>query len=356
MAATAAPSFAAPRKAMVSPLVDLACIGGLSILVCGALLLVGPVPFDKHVSTLLPYALTVGITWPHFLASYRLLYATRESILTYRTASIYFPAALAAYGVFAVVVSQAQPVHLHMLEIGAGVYLARHYTGQTWGMMASFSHIAGVPFAARERNACLWALRLIMGWHMTWAMARLIGRVAPSIEPLAQRVDAHIDVVGYLSFAIAVLALGAMARRIGSAPPLRVVVPLLALYGWYALLRKDPSAIVVVQAAHALQYLIFPLRIEETRRAGAATPITPRRALGWAAALMAVGLALFAGIPALLRLSYFNAGGAGDMSAAFLTVFVSFVNIHHYFVDGCLYKLRNPAVRRDLFAHLSPPH
>jgi hypothetical protein len=28
------------------------------------------------------------------------------------------------------------------------------------------------------------------------------------------------------------------------------------------------------------------------------------------------------------------------------------VNIHHYFIDGCLYKLRNPEVRRDLFAHL----
>jgi hypothetical protein len=31
------------------------------------------------------------------------------------------------------------------------------------------------------------------------------------------------------------------------------------------------------------------------------------------------------------------------------------VNIHHYFIDGCLYKLRNPEVRRDLFAHLKSP-
>jgi hypothetical protein len=29
------------------------------------------------------------------------------------------------------------------------------------------------------------------------------------------------------------------------------------------------------------------------------------------------------------------------------------VGIHHYFVDGTLYKLRNPDVRRDLFAHLA---
>ena len=33
------------------------------------------------------------------------------------------------------------------------------------------------------------------------------------------------------------------------------------------------------------------------------------------------------------------------------------VNLHHYFIDGVIWKIRNPKVRRDLFAHLSvaPP-
>ncbi len=353
MAAVASTSLRAPARAMFSPLVDVLCVGGLSIVVCGALLLLGRVPFDQSVPALLPYVLTAGITWPHFLASYRLLYATRESILTYRTASLYFPAGLAAYGAFAIVESPSHPVHLHMFEIGAGVYLARHYTGQTWGMMASFSHVAGVPFAAPERRALLWALNLIMGWHIAWALARSVWKVVPSLQPLAEALDAHIDVVGWLSAGIATMALGAMARRIRRAPPARVVVPLVALYFWYALLRRDPTAIVIIQASHALQYLVFPLRIEETRRAGPAGRLSPLRAMAWVLALAVVGLGIFAGIPALLRLSYVAAGGAGDLSAAFLTVFVSFVNIHHYFIDGCLYKLRNPAVRRDLFAHLT---
>ena len=30
------------------------------------------------------------------------------------------------------------------------------------------------------------------------------------------------------------------------------------------------------------------------------------------------------------------------------------VNIHHYFVDGTIWKISNPKVRRDLFAHLQP--
>jgi hypothetical protein len=29
-----------------------------------------------------------------------------------------------------------------------------------------------------------------------------------------------------------------------------------------------------------------------------------------------------------------------------------FINIHHYFTDGVLWKISNPEVRRDLFAHV----
>jgi len=31
----------------------------------------------------------------------------------------------------------------------------------------------------------------------------------------------------------------------------------------------------------------------------------------------------------------------------------AFFNIHHYFTDGVVWKLRNPAVREDLFGHLT---
>jgi hypothetical protein len=31
---------------------------------------------------------------------------------------------------------------------------------------------------------------------------------------------------------------------------------------------------------------------------------------------------------------------------------LAFLNIHHYFTDGVMWKLRNPMVRQDLFGHL----
>ncbi len=351
-----AAAFPAPvdRRAMITPAVDALCIGGLSLVACVALLLFAPVPFDRHVPALVPYLLTAGVTWPHFLASYRLLYATRESIATYRLASVYFPLALFACAAFALARASVTPVWIDLFSLVAAVYLARHYAGQTWGMIASFSHIRGVPFLARERSVMQTSLNVIMAWHIVWATAQGIGSVVPSAAPFVKVVDAHVDPLAAVSFVLGLAAFGMVAKRTGKAPSVRIVLPWLALYGWYALLRKDPTSLVVVQSSHALQYLVFPLRIEETRRRTAASPVTLRSAAIWLVALVVLGFGAFAGLPALFRLSYIGAGGVGDLSAGFLSVFVSFVNIHHYFIDSCLYKLRNPEVRRDLFAHLAP--
>ena len=37
-----------------------------------------------------------------------------------------------------------------------------------------------------------------------------------------------------------------------------------------------------------------------------------------------------------------------------LQLLVVAINIHHFFVDGTIWKISNPEVRRTLFAHLEP--
>ena len=32
-----------------------------------------------------------------------------------------------------------------------------------------------------------------------------------------------------------------------------------------------------------------------------------------------------------------------------------FINIHHYFTDGVIWKISNPEVRQELFAHVTVP-
>jgi hypothetical protein len=33
---------------------------------------------------------------------------------------------------------------------------------------------------------------------------------------------------------------------------------------------------------------------------------------------------------------------------------LTFINIHHYFTDGVIWKISNPEVRKELFAHVQP--
>ena len=139
-----------------------------------------------------------------------------------------------------------------------------------------------------------------------------------------------------------------MSRRIGRLAPARLLLPWAAIYVWYAFLAKDPTALLVVQVAHALQYMIFPLR-RTANRSGSWSKAA------WSfAAWVLVGAALFEGTGPVLPLFHLG-GGDGELPLVVQSMVISAIGIHHYFIDGALYKLRNPAVRRDLFAHLAAP-
>jgi hypothetical protein len=57
------------------------------------------------------------------------------------------------------------------------------------------------------------------------------------------------------------------------------------------------------------------------------------------------------GLPWMVK----QAGGNFGLAALPLSLSViSFINLHHYFIDGVIWKIRNPQVRRDLFRHLQP--
>src|SRR5438045_1948536 len=47
-------------------------------------------------------------------------------------------------------------------------YLAWHYTGQVWGMMASYAYLAGTRFEKTERLLIRTGLRILLAWQVTW--------------------------------------------------------------------------------------------------------------------------------------------------------------------------------------------
>ena len=150
-------------RAMISPFVDALCCGGLSIVCVVAYIIYRQyVPLDPEnphamKDLMVVVALQVLINNPHFMASYRILYGSRQKISAHRWCSYYLPAIMIGLTLLAVVTRNAEPIVpigdfglevfnqdiFMMLFAVSIVYLAWHYTGQAWGMTASFLAIGG---------------------------------------------------------------------------------------------------------------------------------------------------------------------------------------------------------------------
>jgi hypothetical protein len=272
-------------------------------------------------------------------------------ILRHKWAAIYVPAFLLAYSALALWEAQSSPVLVIVLVSVSSAYLAWHYTGQVWGMMASYAYLGGARFENSERLLIRTGLRILLAWQVIWFLYTQL-RNPSTVRPLYLLISAG-TVVAFLLGAIGILK---MRIRTGRFPPARALVAWLALFSWYAVLARDPKALFWIQIAHALQYLAFPIRVEMNRTA--TQPAASPRRVAWHMILYGLGLLTVSIIvarvvPASAMSVVGNVFGEEPGRAAPILILM-IINIHHYFTDGVIWKLSNPEVRRELFAHVAP--
>lgn len=261
MTAPAATTLAAaPRAAIISPFVDALCTGGLSLLVLVPLLVSGRTDL-LLLSAGVQAWLGALVNMLHFLASYRMVYRTRASIRAHPWAAVYVPSILVTWCIVAVFASQWTDAPITVLLTISSSYLAWHYTGQAWGMTATFTHLAGASFNARERHLVRGSLYILMAWHVVWYLH--LGyydyvNLTPVYEALS--------LLTAVALAMGLAGFSLHRARTGRFAPLRAWIPWVAIFVWYAAMaRVGLPALFIVQIAHAVQYLIFPLRVEVNR-------------------------------------------------------------------------------------------
>jgi len=300
--------------------------------------------------------LAILVNGAHFMGSYRVLYSSKEHILSHRWSTIGIPALLAPLVVASVVVEDPTSIGIPLFWIST-VYLAWHYSGQTWGMIATHARVAGVSFTDRERQLLRSGPRILLAIHVLC----VIPNYTPPAEWIAPETWQELfDVTLAILCMIAAVTVGAglwvmrQVGRRGRALPRRAILTWAGYYVWYPFWILVPGGIFWVQNAHALQYLSFPLRVDVNRFDAAhrrSSLSRLRRVLStysylvvWGAILMFAPMLLVTTVgegwyttPRVLQVS-------GILSSA--------IAIHHYFVDGAIWHLRDAAVRRSLFAHL----
>jgi hypothetical protein len=341
----------AARPAIMTPWVDFLSVGGLAV-VPFAVIYALHVPFSEfrywNATVLVSQVL---LNYPHFIASYRLLYQSKAIIQRYRWASIYVPIVLVSYVLFCLIhpLIFGEPINIkywHFADWISTTYLAVHYTGQAWGMVASFSYLSGTPLVKLERYAIRGTLYVFMLWHMAIAnvVAPEYSIFFPSVAGILNSLLNATSVLAHVGMAAVVAALVSVAWRSQRVPPLAMVVPVPVLYFGYLILMRGREGIVLLQVAHALQYLIFPLRVEINRTTASSPRQRLLHVLVYIVCLVAVGSLVFVGASSIPSRPVFFAA----------ILFGAIVNIHHYYIDGCVWKIGTPEVRKDLFKHLAP--
>jgi hypothetical protein len=345
---------------MLNPWIDTLFVGAVSIAFIVAWLVLD---FDvSSGNTLARFAfVNFLLNAPHFMMSYRLLYGAADRRRAYPGVTWWVPALLLVWAAIGIASYRTSSVWLEALFGASAVSLSWHYTGQTWGMMASFAYVNGLGFTAGERRLVRANLWVLTGFHIVWAivLVRKIFEVRGGATALLSESAAMglFHAAWALAAGSAILGLAGLAlwsQRLRRLPPVRVWVPWVSVHLWYVLLGREPATLFWVQNAHALQYLMFPMRTELNRSTAASPAAGVRAGRGTLRMLRTYAITVVMGLGVLWLLPWLARRQEGFAGLPIELTLLSFVNLHHYFIDGVIWKIRDPQVRRDLFSHLTP--
>ncbi|HTQ85405.1 MAG TPA: tetratricopeptide repeat protein [Candidatus Solibacter sp.] len=291
------------------------------------------------------YFLALLFNYPHFMATVYRAYHTREQFEKYRIFTVHVALLLALAGVLA----HALPAFLPWLFTLYICWSPWHYTGQNFGLMMMFARRGGLEPERRERRA------LYAAFIASYVLLMISFHTGPSSDEMILSLGIPARWALWPKAACAVFFLGAcawvLARFVRRAPDWRAwagpVTLVASQFLWFVLpvSLEFTSGLQVPQARyssgilavlHSTQYIWITSYYQ--RREARAQGRTDWRLASYAITLVAGGIALFIPGPWIVsRLLH------ADFGSSFLT-FTALVNIHHFILDGALWKLRDSRV------------
>ena len=321
---------------------------------CGAwsaplLLLAALIPAaHAHAWSVAFYALAIVFNYPHFMATEYRAYRSREDFQKYKFFTLHLTLLLALTGVLAHVFPRLLP-WIFTLYI---CWSPWHYTGQNYGLLSMFVRRAGATIEAAERQWLRAAF--IASYIMLLCSFETAGPADPLILSLGLPAKLTIPIrvaLGIIFAACSWRAFRGLLRRSGwraMAAPLTLLV---TQFLWFVLptLLEVGSAYQIPQTRyssgilailHSAQYLWITSYYQQ-RDARAAGQSAWRMSAYWIV-LVAGGIALFIPGPWLVSYAFHF-----DFTTSFL-IFTALVNIHHFMLDGAIWKLRDSRIASRL--------
>ncbi len=287
------------------------------------------------------YGLALFFNYPHYMATIYRAYHRAEDFHKYRIFTLHTTAVV-------LLTLFLSHFWLRILPWIFTIYLTWspwHYSGQNYGLFMMFARRAGANPDKAQRGALYGAfvasyLILFLGFHTGPSSDPLF--VSLGIPAIVSRWEQII--LGLLFLALSVYGLSGLARATGW----RKLLPSLTLFSsqflWFLLpagmslvkglaIPQSRYSSGVLAVMHSAQYLWITSHY--ARREAAEKSAPKWRLPVYFAVLVTGGIALFVPGPWLVSRILHH-----DFVASFL-IFTALVNIHHFILDGAIWKLRD---------------
>lgn len=348
---------------LLSPTWDMLLIGGASIL----LFALSWMLVDKSASTnqisWAAFYLAFIINNPHFMASYSLLYwDKRKELLSNKRflwAAIVAPTLIIGYMAGCVATGDVKmlsyAVNFMFFTVGW------HYIKQIYGTMVVSCARKGYYFSKKES----WALKLNLYpvWFMSFINGNLYARdiMHYGIGYKTFAMPEWARDVNYGLMAVSLVGLGTVLFRKwvkeGKIPSWPAIASFAAIYIWYLPQMYHPIFWYMIPFFHSLQYMLFVFALKKNQftaesKEHSKEPSEQRAffAKNYFSFLFTIGITAafaFKYVPEFLdsRVQYNEALFGTEL---FMFLFITFINIHHYFIDNVIWRRDNPALKAYL--------
>ncbi len=295
------------------------------------------------------YVLALFFNYPHYMATIYRAYHRAEDFYKYRVFTVHITALV----VLTLLLSH---FWLRLLPWIFTIYLTWspwHYSGQNYGLFMMFARRAGAdPDKAGQRA-------LYGAFIASYLILFLAFHTGPSTDPLflSLGIPAVVSRWEQAVLCVAFVALSVFGlSRLGRSTGWKKLVPSLTLFSSQFLWFLLPQAISLIKGLaipqnryssgvlavmHSAQYLWITSYYARREAAGETTAVAAGkkvrdwRPLAYFGVLVVGGITLFVPGPWLASRAFHH-----DFTASFL-IFTALVNIHHFILDGAIWKLRD---------------
>jgi hypothetical protein len=347
------PAVLKPRHSLyfISGPVDYAMIGGLSIV---TYILLRLLYTDVRTNEVIMLGIQLAwiVNWPHFSATNYRLYHSVDNIRQYPITALVIPWVVLA-GTIGSMASPAivAPYFVKLFMI----WSPYHFSGQTVGITMIYARRAGFMVGKLERLALS---GFVFGTYLT-TLARaevdikgseyyglqIPGLGIPPVVPVVFEVAMYL-----FGLLFAGLAVRWCVQNKRVLPPI-VLLPAVAQYIWFLPGASYYSFVEFVPLFHSLQYMLIAWSMQmkekmDQRKIQPSAGYVVSESTRWGVLNIIGGGMLFKGIPVLLAM-----GGTNEALAT--GIIAAAVQIHHFFVDGVIWKLKRTTVSSPLMMNIA---